>query len=493
MTIRSHKSPTVRSGGWWAWVGRLYTRFINTSDRLIPGKLIDQPDQERRAKLLIRFGILGTLFGALFSGFYFFIGHTYGGVLVSIFTGAFSVVPLALKHSGNLRRCSNLYILCVTAGFFGLSMIEGGMHGHTVAWLSVVPLCAMMLTSRKDALIWSGVSMLLVGLFAYWHLIGIKFPQTLPDQFSHIVNAAGYSALIPFMVLLGIIFEATRKRAFSQLETAMEQLTAANRDLIRSNKEKNEFLNIAAHDLKNPLSIITGFAELIKSADDLSEKETREFAGEISKSATRMLDIVTNLLDIRTLEDGKINLRKEPCSLTDCVTRVQRDFEAIADRKNITLLVSHRDPEATASGDFGAIAQILDNLVSNAIKYSPPGSLVTINTMRLKDAVGVDIIDEGPGLSEEDQANLFKKFKRLTPQPTGDETSNGLGLWIVDRIASSMGGKVFCKSVLNHGSTFSLRLPCRDSSEAATAERLQNRNESNRLLAENQSDLILPG
>ncbi|MDF1740220.1 MAG: HAMP domain-containing sensor histidine kinase [Verrucomicrobiales bacterium] len=493
MTSETHR-PTSKPGhSRLSPVGALYTRLISASDRLIPESLTGNPEQERRARLLIRFGILGSLLAALFAGFYFSIGHLYGGVLVSIFTGVFSLVPLALKHSGNLRKCSNLYILCVAAGFFGLAMIEGGINGKTVVWLSIIPLCAIILTGRKDAIIWSVVSMGLVGFFAFWHLMGVEFPDTLPERFSHVVDVAGYSILVPFMVLIGIIFETARKRAFSQLETAMDKLTSANTGLIKSNAEKNEFLNIAAHDLKNPLSIITGFADLIASTDDLSQEETKSYAGEISKSANRMLDIVTNLLDIRLIEDGKITLRKAPCELADCVSRVHRDFEVIAAKKNITLRVSHRDPGATAIGDCGAISQILDNLVSNAIKYSPPGSLVTIRTMALKEAVGIDIIDEGPGLSEEDQANLFKKFSRLTPQPTGDESSNGLGLWIVDRIASSMGGKVFCKSVLNEGSTFSLRLPALDPSKAPTGKcHAPDESEFNRRLTGDPSDLILP-
>lgn len=470
----------------------LYTRLIDLSDKLIPAKLVLEPDKERRARLLIRFGILGSLFGASFAGFYFAIGHIYGGVLVSIFTGAFALVPVALKHSGDLKRCSNLYILCVSAGFFGLSMIEGGMNGHAVAWLSVIPLCAMILTSRKEALIWSVIAVLLVSLFAFWHLIGVEFPETFPSRHSQIIDAAGFCALVPFMVLLGFIFEATRKRAFSQLESAMEQLTFANEGLIKLNLEKNEFLNIAAHDLKNPLSVITGFADLIGTTDDLNRNETKDFAGEISKSATRMLDIVTKLLDIRSIEDGKIHLSESPCKIAECVSRAQRDFEIIAAKKSITLRILHSDSEATANGDPGAIAQILDNLVSNAVKYSPPGSTVTIRTMARDEVVGFDIIDEGPGLSKADQSKLFKKFSRLTPQPTGGETSNGLGLWIVDRIANSMGGRVFCKSILNEGSTFSLRLPAWDHSRTPTGEHLSNRSEFNRVFTEDQSDLILP-
>ena len=198
--------------------------MLNKSDVLIPESLTDLPDQERKARLLIRFGILGAIFGVLFAGFYFSIGHVYGAVLISIFTGVFTLLPFVLKRSENLKCCSNLYILCAISVFFGLSLIEGGMHGHAAAWLAVLPLCAIILTSRKDAFIWSAVSVLAVGLFAFWHLSSIELPVTFPLQATYLIDAAGFSALIPFMVLLGFIFEATRRKAFSQLEAAMEQL-----------------------------------------------------------------------------------------------------------------------------------------------------------------------------------------------------------------------------------------------------------------------------
>jgi len=162
-------------------------------------------------------------------------------VILGLFSGAFSLIPFSLKHSGNLRICSNLYLISLTAGFTGLSLIEGGMNGHTVAWLSVIPLCAMILASKKDAVIWSGTSILLISLFGFWHLKGYRFPETFPDQHKPLVGAVGYGALIPFLVLLGAIFESTRRRAFSQLESAMELLTSANNSLVKLDREKMNF------------------------------------------------------------------------------------------------------------------------------------------------------------------------------------------------------------------------------------------------------------
>ena len=100
------------------------------------------------------------------------------------------------------------------------------------------------------------------------------------------------------------------------------------------------------------------------------------------------------------------------------------------------------------------MTQIVENFLSNAIKYSPRGRAVTIKLAHHEGTVTLEVHDEGPGLSEEDQAKLFRKFTRLTPRPTGDESSNGLGLSIVKRLAECMGGRVGCRSQLGKGSVF---------------------------------------
>jgi two-component system sensor histidine kinase/response regulator len=112
-----------------------------------------------------------------------------------------------------------------------------------------------------------------------------------------------------------------------------------------------------------------------------------------------------------------------------------------------------------ARGDRAAILQILDNLISNALKYSPPKTTVHVHTLPEREHVVVSVRDEGPGINEEDQKKLFQKFSRLSARPTGGESSTGLGLAIVKRLAEAMSGTVQCHSVPGSGATFSLRLP----------------------------------
>jgi len=173
-----------------------------------------------------------------------------------------------------------------------------------------------------------------------------------------------------------------------------------------------------------------------------------------------MLDIIRNLLDTRAIEDGGVSLKPEKVRLGPVVETLLRDYHHAASVKDIDISLEGNADDLVLLADRGALHQILDNLFSNAIKYSPKGHEVRLAIARDRQGMGtISIIDRGPGLSEEDQRKLFGKFVRLTPQPTGGESSNGLGLWIVQRMAKLMGGDVTCTSKLGEGSTFTLSLP----------------------------------
>jgi signal transduction histidine kinase len=270
------------------------------------------------------------------------------------------------------------------------------------------------------------------------------------------------------MFLLGQVFESVRRRAFARLQATMANLSDANRKLSNLNREKSEFLHIAAHDLKNPLSVISGYADLMRQFDELDRAEIEQYSGEILYSANRMLDIITNLLNVQAIEEGKMHFSIERCSFPLIIRQIMQDYSQACSRKQIELTTEIGAEDLFAAADFKATYRIIDNFVSNAIKYSPHGSRVKVTCREVGDRIIVEVSDNGPGLSLADQELLFGKFTRLTPQPTGGESSSGLGLWITHRIAAAMGGAVYCRSELGKGSTFGLSLPVAD---AATPER----------------------
>jgi signal transduction histidine kinase len=258
------------------------------------------------------------------------------------------------------------------------------------------------------------------------------------------------------MLILGLIFESVRARAAAKMEEALAKLAASNERLTHLNNEKNEFLGIAAHDLKNPLTVIAGSAQLAAMTRDQSQ--VAKLARNIVSAATRMHKLISNLLDSNAIEQGKFTSYFERCDLSALALQCVEDNQPAAAHKQINFRVGTTEG-LWVKADRAATLQILDNLISNALKYSPPNTTVRVHTLPEKDHGVVTVRDEGPGISEEDQKKLFQKFTRLSARPTGGESSTGLGLAIVKRLAEAMGGIVQCRSSLGSGATFSLRLP----------------------------------
>jgi signal transduction histidine kinase len=244
-------------------------------------------------------------------------------------------------------------------------------------------------------------------------------------------------------------------------------IESKNQELNRLNQEKNEFLGIVAHDLKNPLSGIKGLSEYIQElVEDLPESDTSaeisSMAKQIQHTAERMFRLIINLLDVNAIESGKFNLNFEAIDFKKILREVIQHYQAAATDKNLTLscVVDTNSNYFKVWVDKHTLYQIFENLVSNAIKYSPLGKAITVNIYTTsRDTVRCDVQDQGPGLSLADQQKLFGKFNRLSAQPTGGEHSNGLGLFIVKKLISAMNGKVWCESNLGQGATFCIELP----------------------------------
>jgi signal transduction histidine kinase len=240
------------------------------------------------------------------------------------------------------------------------------------------------------------------------------------------------------------------------LRETLVRLETANAELVRLNNEKNEFMGIAAHDLKNPLTTIIMGAGLMTSAN--LPPRYQSIADSISQAGTRMRDLITNLLDANAIEQGRFLSQLERCELAALTTQTVANNQPAAARKNIQLSVL-LDGALPARADRHAAVQILDNLISNAVKYSPHQTTVQIRGFLSGANACISVTDQGPGISEADQRKLFGKFTRLSAKPTGGESSSGLGLSIVKKLAEAMNGRVYCVSTLGAGATFTVELP----------------------------------
>jgi len=421
-----------------------------------PDDLFNDPERTRHARLVSRFGLLGSLFGCVYAFFYLLIGHKWGALIITFCSTGFAIAPFWLRSKKAIEPPGHFLVLILTLGFTSLCFVEGGLQGHAIAWLVSVPLCALLLLGLKAAVRWAVIAFLAASLVAAFDLMGVRLPITYDMKWNSIVSAAGYLGLIAFMFLLGIIFETGRTRAFSKMQDALTELGEANERLVHLNKEKNEFLGMAAHDLKNPLTVIVTCADMVGMAED--QNKINKLVGKISDAATRMRDLITDLLDVNAIEQGEFASKVVPCDVRALVERSVENNQTAAARKKIEIRVGASEG-LWAKADPAAALQILDNLISNALKYSPPNTITHVHTLPEAKYILISVRDEGPGISVEDQKKLFQKYTRLSARPTGGESSTGLGLAIVKKLAEAMSGTIQCHSTPGAGSTFTLRLP----------------------------------
>ncbi|MFZ6861876.1 sensor histidine kinase [Undibacterium sp. Ji67W] len=229
--------------------------------------------------------------------------------------------------------------------------------------------------------------------------------------------------------------------------------------LKKTDKEKNDFLSIAAHDLKSPLTSIIGMSELLLQMYHRIPKEQQQnYLSRINASGKRMMHIVTDLLDVNAMESGDLHLQKTELDLGKLLNDIALQYEEMLKAKDLTAII-HVEESVIVLADINAMTRIMDNLISNAIKFSPAGKFIWLTVSQYDEMGRFEVRDQGPGLSTKDQQFLFTKFSKLSAVPTAGEHSSGLGLSIVKKLIEAQNGVVNCVSAVGEGACFSIDLP----------------------------------
>ncbi|MDX1530500.1 MAG: two-component regulator propeller domain-containing protein [Rhodothermales bacterium] len=268
------------------------------------------------------------------------------------------------------------------------------------------------------------------------------------------------AALLYLLYLLRVRYLVARQRELEHLvEVRTEDLREANRQLSETSELKSQLMHMVAHDLKNPLNGVHEICKLLRMELD-PDAPQQELVALAEEAAEQMLKMVLQFLDVEALESNKLNIDPEPIDLGAAALGAVRRYEMAAIKKGQTLL-TEPIPRALplVQADPLWINEVLDNLISNAVKFTPPGKRVWVEVQPADDHVRFSVRDEGPGLTPNDLNKLFGKFQRLTAQPTGGESSSGLGLSIVKRIVEMFDGRVWAENVPGGGSVFSVELP----------------------------------
>ena len=313
------------------------------------------------------------------------------------------------------------------------------------------------------------IGMLLAALLAPVVVLLVQDVRGAPVQIPAYVAALIVISVLVVLRLVGIlraleIIRTRERSARADAEQAQRLLAAQNERLVEADRLKDEFVALISHDLRTPLTSIMGYIELSLD-DDLDvplDPERRGYLEVVSRSSTRLLRLVDDLLFVARLQSGRLDLARTELDLNEIARQSAQEARARADTKAIELLV-RSDGAVPIEGDRGRIFQLLDNLVSNAVKFTPDGGSVEIRVSRDGEAI-LEICDTGVGFSEEEAARLFERFYRTDAAVERQIPGTGLGLFIAHAITDAHGGRISAHPREGGGALFRVRLPLAESS-----------------------------
>lgn len=249
----------------------------------------------------------------------------------------------------------------------------------------------------------------------------------------------------------------------STLEKQVEERTAAlrsaNAQLVRASSAKTAFIAMMSHELRTPLNGIIGFADMLSDPmfGDHTPEETRDLAANIMASGRHLLGLINDLLDMARIEAGKVEIRPVPTEVGGVVYEVENVLGALARAKNIEMTTDVDKDVPLAMADPARLRQVLFNLVSNAIKFTPDGGRITLDVVNLEHSVTISVSDTGPGLLPEEAERIFQPYERGSAGIDGEGA--GLGLALARSLVELQGGRIWVKSTPGKGSTFSVLIP----------------------------------
>jgi signal transduction histidine kinase len=238
-----------------------------------------------------------------------------------------------------------------------------------------------------------------------------------------------------------------------QIESHQAALQARNEQLMRVNDDKNDLVSIVAHDLRAPLGNIQGLVKHMQK-DKAHSKDQVQYLEMIDRSCSRLIEMTNAVLDMEAIEAEHLNVTLQKLDVVRLVKNLVSEAKNTASEKQITLKSNLPDKDMNIIADQNFLQPVIQNLVTNAINYSPTHTSINLNVASNGFKTIIEVSDKGPGISASDQKRLFSPFQTLSNKPTQNENSTGLGLYITKRYVEAMNGLIRCNSKVGEGTTF---------------------------------------
>ncbi|NKB32837.1 MAG: response regulator [Pseudomonadales bacterium] len=429
---------------------------------LNPAKANPTSLRERRTLSTTIFAVIPVVILLFISNYYtggerdnLYIALASGMLLVSLYIQAYTSQQLIASQ---LPIMSFWAVICI-------AMMTVGVSGNTWAWLLCMPAIASLVAGRAAGIIWALACALTLWFFAYLEFTGFTFEFALATTNAQ-PFAMAFEATMVLIMLTAATFvfvsgqlNAERKlnSTVNQLEREVHERALAENEARQSEQAKSSFLAAMSHELRTPLNGVIGASQLLKVGELPSKK--RELVDVVLYSSQTLLELINNVLDLSRLDSHEIELESIPVDLRELIGSAMAPLSFQAREKGVkfSAVVEDDIPEWIV-GDPTRLRQVMINLVGNAVKFTNTGEITVVVDTALE-RIRLKIEDTGIGISKDAQSSLFEPYVQADIATMRKFGGSGLGLTIVKKLITAMGGKIVVDSVPGRGSTFTVFMP----------------------------------
>jgi signal transduction histidine kinase len=409
----------------------------------------------RKARLLVRACLLTSLFSISYVGLSIVFKYDKGMYFTGFNVVGYFLLPFLLRTRVPFTVVGNLYTAIGAITVLALTWFSGGMWSAIYPWIIAIPILGLLVVGKKSSMYWCAFSFVCMVAFGLLELSGIQ----LPVEYDTTLRTIWFLSILPGLLLIimvvSVTFEDSMQRAMNDVESQKVTIQQQSAELEKLIEDKDNIIRILAHDLRNPLANITVLTRMLQK--QTKEEESREMIDMINGAATNAEVLVKHVLEMATLEYREGGVKLSPTDCREVLGSVIQSFRQASESKKIAIHTNDNIQQIVLA-DMTYLRLVLENLVSNAVKYSPSGKDVKVLVSDETGRVQIRVRDYGVGVPHEEEHRLFKKFSRLSSQPTAGESSNGLGLSLVKRYMELMNGKVWYERPSDGGSVFAIEL-----------------------------------
>jgi len=425
-------------------------------DWFIPLHHFEDAKALRKARLVVRASLLTSLFSTSYVLLSIVFSYNKGLVFTGFNVVGYFILPFLIRRGWSLSLVGNLYTTIGAITVLVLTWFSGGMWSAIYPWIIAIPVLALLVDGKTPGIYWGIFSFGWMVAFGILELNGIE----LPVEYNDALRTFWYLSILPGLLLIILVvsftFEHSMQTALNDVESQKVTIEKQSVELEKLIEDKDNIIRILAHDLRNPLANITILTRLLEK--QVTDGEPKEMVEMISHASANAEVLVKHVLEMATLEYRDAPLKLLPTDFRAVVNEVVNSFRQASENKNISIRIPDVDQYYTVMADMTYLRLVLENLVSNAVKYSPRGKAIDLSVAGRDHQIQLRVRDYGAGVPANEEDRLFKKFSTLSSRPTAGESSNGLGLSLVKRYMELMNGKVWFERPEGGGAVFAIEL-----------------------------------